>query len=96
MAMRTSAPSSTSGFAAAHARLGQLDEAHRAISEANRIWPYDTVRKHWPEDPSSHVYVEQIERFQAALRLTGERDHAEEDADFGVAPDDKLMRTSPG
>jgi adenylate cyclase len=77
-------------LAAAHARLGQLDEAHRAIAEANRIWPYDTVRKHWPEDPSSHVYVEQIERFQAALRLTGERDHAEEDADFGVAPDDKL------
>jgi len=77
-------------LAAAHARLGQLDEAHRAISEANRIWPYDTVRMHWPFDPSSRVFAEQIERFQAALRLAGERDHAEEDADFGVAPDDKL------
>ena len=77
-------------LAAAHARLGQLDEAHRAIAEANRIWPYDTVRSHFPPAPSSHVYVEQIERFQAGLRLAGERDHAEEDADFGVAPDDKL------
>jgi adenylate cyclase len=77
-------------LAAAHARLGQLDEAHRAIAEANRIWPYDTVRSHFPQDPSSRVYVEQIERFQAGLRIAGERDHAEEDADFGVAPDDKL------
>jgi tetratricopeptide (TPR) repeat protein len=77
-------------LAAAHARLGQLDEAHRAIAEANRIWPYDTVRKHWPDDRSSRAHAEQIERYQAALRLAGERDHAEEDADFGVAPDDKL------
>ena len=77
-------------LAAAHARLGQLDEAHRAISEANRIWPYDTVRGHFPDDSSSRVGAEQVERFQAALRLAGERDHAEEDADFGAAADDKL------
>jgi TolB-like protein/Flp pilus assembly protein TadD len=83
-------------LAAAHARLGQLNEAHRAISEANRIWPYDTVRGHWPDDPSSRVYAEQIERFQAALRLAGERDHAEEDADFGVVPDDKLHEDIAG
>ena len=36
------------------------------------------------------MYAEQIERFQAALRLPEERDHAQEDADFGVALDDKL------
>lgn len=77
-------------LAAAHARLGQLDEAHRAIAEANRIWPYDTVRGQSPQTPSSRVYAEQIERYQAALRLAGERDHANEDADFSVAPDDKL------
>jgi adenylate cyclase len=77
-------------LAAAYARLGQLNEAHRAISEANRIWPYDTVRKHNPDGSPSRVYVEQVDRFQAALRLAGERDHAEEDADFGVAPDDGL------
>jgi adenylate cyclase len=77
-------------LAAAHARLGQLDEAHRAIAEANRIWTYDTVRDHYPQTPSSRVLLEQQERNQAALRLAGERDHADEDADFGVAPDDKL------
>ena len=77
-------------FAAAHARLGHFDAAHRALAEANRIWPYDTVRNHWPEDPSSRVYVEQIEQFQAALRLAGHRDHSEEYADFGVPSDGDL------
>ena len=65
----------------------------RHIARSRRqtgIWPYDTVRRHCPEDPSSRVYAEQIERFQAALRLAGHRDHAEEDADFGVPSDDKL------
>src|SRR6185437_10254978 len=33
-------------LAAAYARLGRLDEAHRALAEANRIWPYGTVRGH--------------------------------------------------
>ena len=78
------------GIAAAHARLGQIDEAHRAIADANRLWPYDTVRAHYPDDPSSVVYVAQVERYQAALRLAGHRDHADEDADFGVASDDTL------
>ena len=77
-------------LAAAHARLGHFDAAHRALAEANRIWPYDTVRNHWPEDPSSHVYVEQIEQFQAALRLAGHRDHSEEYADFGAPSDGNL------
>ncbi len=77
-------------LAAAHARLGHADQAHRAIAEANRIWPYDTVRMHWPDDPDSPAYAAQIGRFQAALRLAGHRDHAEEEADFEVPPDDLL------
>jgi adenylate cyclase len=77
-------------IAAACVRLGQQDEAHRAIAEANRLWPYDTVRAHWPEDPSSRQYVAHVESYQAALRLAGHRDHAEEDADFGVVSDRKL------
>ena len=77
-------------IAAACVRLGQLDEAHRAIAEANRLWPYDTVRAHWPKDPSSRECVAHIESYQAALRVAGHRDHAEEDADFGVVSDDKL------
>ncbi len=91
-------------LAASHARLGHSDAARRALAEANRIWPYDTVRTHAPEDPSNRVYAAQMERYQAALRLSGHRDHAEEDADFGVASDDRLHqdlagltpRTAPG
>jgi adenylate cyclase len=77
-------------IAAAQARLGHLDAAHHALAEANRIWPYDTVRSHAPEDLSSPVYTAQVERFQVALRLAGHRDHAEENADFGVVSDDNL------
>ena len=77
-------------LAAAYARLGHLDQAHRALAEANRIWPYDTVRSHWPDDPSSRVHAAQIERYQSALRLAGHRDHAEEDTDSAVASDDIL------
>ena len=77
-------------IAAAQARLGRLDEAHNAIVEADRAWPYDTVRTHWPEDYGNPIYVAQLESFQAALRLAGHRDHADEDADFGVASDDSL------
>ena len=83
-------------LAAAHARLGQLDEAHRAIAEANRIWPYDTVRATGLTTPPVARYAAQIERYQAALRLAGHRDHAEEDADFGVAPDGKLHEDLAG
>jgi adenylate cyclase len=77
-------------IAAAQARLGHLGEAHRSLAEANRIWPFDTVRSHAPEDLSSPIYMAQVQRFQASLRLAGHRDHADEDADFGVVSDDKL------
>ena len=81
---------------AAYARLGRFDEARHMVGAANRIWPYDTVRGHWPRDPSSRVYAAQMECFQSALRLAGHRDHAEEDADFGVAPDAELHREFAG
>jgi adenylate cyclase len=81
---------------AAQARLGQLGEAHRLVAEANQIWPYDTARSHFPDDPSYRKYAVQIERFQTALRLAGERDHADENADFGVASDDKLHENFAG
>lgn len=77
-------------LAAAYALLGQLDTAHRAIGEANRIWPYGTVRGHWFGDLTNPVLASQTERIKAALRLAGLREHAEEDAEFGVAPDDRL------
>jgi rhodanese-related sulfurtransferase len=36
------------------------------------------------------VYAEQIRHMQDALRLAGERDHADEDADFHIAADAEL------
>jgi tetratricopeptide (TPR) repeat protein len=77
-------------LAAAYARTGQMEEARRFLSEADRLWPYDTVRSQSPLDPSNTVHAEEIRHFQAALHLAGERDHADEDADFGVRTDGTL------
>ncbi|HEY7577909.1 MAG TPA: tetratricopeptide repeat protein [Acetobacteraceae bacterium] len=77
-------------IAAASALLGRLEEAHRAVAEADRMWPYDTVRIHFPTDPSSRWWLRVTEQYQMALRLAGHRDHAEEDADFGVPTDVSL------
>jgi adenylate cyclase len=84
------------GLAAASARTGQMEEAKRALAEADRLWPYDTVRGGAPEILTSPVYVEQYRRYQDALRLAGERDHADEDADFGVPADDALHSEAAG
>ena len=78
-------------LAAAYAQAGELAAAKHAVAEADRLWPYDTVRSHWPDDLSSPVYAEQVRRIQAGLRLAGERDHADEQADFG-APSDAALR----
>jgi TolB-like protein/DNA-binding winged helix-turn-helix (wHTH) protein len=77
-------------LAAAYARTGRMDEAKRSLSEGDRLWPYFTVRGVYPEELSSPVYVQQIRNYQAALRLAGARDHADEDADFGVPADGAL------
>ena len=83
-------------LAAAYAQAGQLAAAKRAVAEADRLWPYDTVRSHWPDDLSSPVYAEQVRRLQAGLRLAGERDHADEQADFGVPSDAALHNDFAG
>jgi TolB-like protein/Flp pilus assembly protein TadD len=83
-------------LAAAYARLGHRDEAHAALTAANRVWPYDTVRSHSPGWPSNPIYAAQIERYQEALRLAGQRDHADEDADFHVPADGNLRTTLAG
>jgi len=77
-------------LAAAYARTGQMDQARHFLSEADRLWPYDSIRSHSPPDPSNTVQAAQIRAFQAALHLAGERDHADEDADFGVPADGAL------
>ena len=71
-------------LAAAYARSGQMQDARRWLSEADRLWPYDTVRGQFPPLLTNPVFVEQIRHYQDALRLAGERDHADEYADFGM------------
>jgi adenylate cyclase len=83
-------------LAAAHAQAGEVAAAKHAVAEADRLWPYDTVRSHWPDDLSSPVYAEQVRHLQAGLRLAGERDHADEGADFGVPSDAALRNDSAG
>jgi tetratricopeptide (TPR) repeat protein len=87
-------------LAAAYARLGRLDAAHNQVAEANRIWPWDTARSEAPDSPYRRVYgpvfAEQFKRYDAALRLAGLRDHADEDADFGVKPDNTLHAVLQG
>ena len=83
-------------LAAAYARTGRVSEARHALSEADRLFPYDTVRSHWPDDPSSIVYADQIRQMQDALRLAGERDHADETADFNVPIDAELHNNFAG
>jgi adenylate cyclase len=77
-------------LAGAYARTGNVASARQYLASAERLWPYDTVRSRAPELLTSPVYVEQFRRFQDALRLTGLRDHADEDADFGVPADAAL------
>jgi len=77
-------------LAAAFARVGQMDEAKHTLSEGDRLWPYFTSREVFPEELFSPAYVQQIRNYQAALRLAGARDHADENADFGVPPDGLL------
>jgi TolB-like protein/class 3 adenylate cyclase/TolA-binding protein len=83
-------------MAGAYVRLGQLEEAHREVAEANRIWPYETVRGRNPPDLSNKVWEQSIERFQTLMRTAGLRDHADEDADFGVPSDGNLRDDYPG
>ncbi len=76
-------------LAAAYALTGRMEQARHYLSEADRISPYDTIRSHFADYPSS-VYAAQVKHFQDGLRLAGERDHADENADFGVPSDAAL------
>jgi adenylate cyclase len=78
-------------LAGAYAGSGQMDEARRCLSEADRLWPYVTVRL-GPLFLLSPIYGEQWQRYREDLRLAGERDHADEDADFDV-PRDGLLHS---
>ncbi len=83
-------------IAASHALIGQLEDARRVLTEANRVFPYSTLRTQWAGGRPNPVHAEQIRHYIDGLRLAGLRDHAEEDADFGVPPDGALRPTLYG
>jgi adenylate cyclase len=74
-------------MASAYANISQSREAKQAALEASRIWPHVTVRSFAPLGPfpaTAPALFVQMCRIREGLGLTGLRDHAEEDADFGV------------
>ena len=82
-------------LAAAYALTGQADDAHRAAAEAVRLDPFATA---WSDVQynTNEMAVAQTRHYLGGLRLAGLRDHADEDADFGVASDGKLHRVIQG
>jgi adenylate cyclase len=82
--------------AAAYARTGDHEAAKRAVDAALRINPFDTVRVQAPNAPDSPADRSVFRRIQDALRIAGLRDHAEPDADFGVASDNALHESLQG
>jgi adenylate cyclase len=83
-------------MASAWALRGHVEEARRMIAEVQRNWPFTTVRSRWRINPMTKTFQAQIANYREGLRLAGLRDHAEEDADFGVAPDAGLREEPVG
>jgi adenylate cyclase len=81
-------------MASAFALIGRPNDAYRALAEANRLWPFATVRSlpptMTPRGLPDPAYLMQMRHVQEGLRLAGLRDHADEDADFGSVPDNVL------
>jgi adenylate cyclase len=77
-------------LAGAYAMSGRPDDARRAVDEATKLWPFGTVRTNAPENLTNAALSAQVMELMEAEHRAGVRDHAEEDADFGVAADDQL------
>jgi TolB-like protein/class 3 adenylate cyclase len=77
-------------IAAAQALSGREEEARVSASEAHRLWPWLTVRSHYRARITGPIAAAQVSRMREGLRLTGLRDHADENFDAGVLPDDVL------
>ena len=83
--------STRAAIAAAQALSGHTEEARLSAVEASGLWPTITVRSYFRIfNVTNPVLVEQVSRMRDGLRLAGIRDHADEDADLGVPPDDVL------
>jgi len=77
-------------IAAAQALAGHTEEAHLSAAEASRLWPTVTARAYYRFNITNPVTVTQVSRIRDGLRLAGIRDHADEDADVGLALDGVL------
>lgn len=89
---------------ASYALMGEVKRARELLSESGNASSLVTLRCLGYENYRSAAYAEQYARFRHGLRLAGLRDHADEDAEFGVVADDALHapiadltpRTTPG
>src|SRR5262249_24068750 len=75
---------------------GGKEAAKHAVDAALQINPFDPVRARAPGNPDSPADRAVFRRIQDALRIAGLRDHAEPDADFGVASDNLLRERLEG
>jgi adenylate cyclase len=91
-------------LAASYALMGEVTRARLILDELASASTLVTLRCLGYENYRSTAYAAQYARFRHGLRLAGLRDHADEDADFGVAANDALEapiagytpRTAPG
>jgi adenylate cyclase len=77
-------------LAAAQALAGHSEEARFSAAEASRLWPTVTARGNDHFILKNPVAGAQVARMIGGMRLAGIRDHADEDANFGVPPDNAL------
>jgi adenylate cyclase len=80
----------SAGMAAAQALAGHVGEAHLSAVEASRIWPTLTARSYYQYPITNPVAAAEMSHMRDGLRMAGIRDHADEDADFGIASDNVL------
>jgi TolB-like protein/tetratricopeptide (TPR) repeat protein len=81
---------SYAGIAAALALSGDMAAARQSAAEAVRLWPTLTVRGFFPLGPPNPAVAATYERLWTAMRMAGIRDHADEDFDPRLPPDDTL------
>jgi class 3 adenylate cyclase/TolB-like protein len=77
-------------LASAYALAGRTQRARKEIAEANALWPYETARGFRVGAITNETFAPQVQRLRDGLRLAGLRDHADENEDFGTAPDSRL------
>ena len=77
-------------IAAAQALAGQVAEANSSGAEATSQWPTITVRSYYPYKVANSVHAAQVSHMRSGLGRAGIRDHADENADSGITPDNVL------